>query len=305
MAVSDFETMEKANEILDNQRLDWEKFMSFPETVRSDYVYCHANKIIDGFNERNKECITSQMDTVSLYPCPDRFKPICGDWYYTFWNDEVMAVSKKVKFQALIFSAIRVKNISCHEMLFGCHTPAKISSNAAMFLDYMKIAPSFIVKITLSYLKENQKITDSPWYVFQTRLKELMHENGYHYDSAMKFKLTTSRKNRARFYVYFRDIMMMDFTGDNKKDIVISPQIDTHSISNYYLLMLACAAYDTSVDKFLLQDYSDFAVMKDGTPLTKTQRERLSIFLCASNEAQQEVLEQYIDYTLSQPLCWN
>lgn len=282
----------------DQAHIDIHELAKFPPAVRTEYIVAVKDEIFGCANERLQGGICQRLKSKaiedSLFPCKPTYAAQCGNERFAGWlpairgNYKVACPSSNLFL--VTFGATRVHGISCHEMLFGKDYPCVVSQSAGIFLRYMGQTNARQRSHILKTLKNNQDLIDCPWYILQTRYFELADECGYSRSKAIQFPVLNQYGVLGAPTNYITTMFAEGLSPKysvNQEKLKRGGQI---KMAWTLFVCLLCANHEIGADRFLLQDYSDFAVGLDREPLTEEQREWLSAFLCANPSVRDMVL---------------
>lgn len=184
--------------------------------------------------------------------------------------------------------AARYNEVTCDQLLFRQDKPIRISQKAEGFLRYMKEIPphkrSRIAAVLMSSQVTAPKLED----VLLDRLQELAAERGELLQSVAWVSDYTVPSRR----------MIRAFLNEDRTDPELDFLKDGHLLTMVYYI---CIQYGVSADRLLLQDYSRYAVMSDGTPLSEEEKRYLSLFLRATKLVQDIAIQDTVIAAITGP----
>ena len=183
-------------------------------------------------------------------------------------------------------------NVSCHKLLFGTSYATELFGRTKSFIGIIPGLPPGELRTKLyQCLKDGFLETNSPLYILRQRVTEAGFAQG----------------------IPFFDLKSNGFGGPLQARIIeemlegeLSPRQEEYTVKEFIncrpgfdLLLHYSSKLKVSADYLILQDYSDFATM-NGNPLTSEQKEWLSLYLCASPDAQMQAITILSKYLIDQ-----
>ena len=238
-------------------------------------------------NARFSECFQKEP----LADIPEHYREFCPDSARKYLVN-FLKYGRKIKFfWSMIYLSTRY-NVSCHELLFGTRYKLDLFGRTKNFVGLAANLSDLTVQATLrKCLEENHLNTNSPLYVFKQRCLEICAARGTPIFRANATGFGSPLQARLISIIFDKEISHReeDYTEDELVDC--TPGFD--------LLFRYCLKFSVSADYLILQDYSDFATM-NGEPLTPEQKEWLSIYLCATPDAQEHAIRILSRYLIDQ-----
>lgn len=280
---------------LDPANVDFEWLMSLPQAVKVECIYPRLKEILDFALMRVKSAVTDDVRTMrrNFHSVPETILDMCPDKDASVWALKLRQVAAPQQdFWIMIYTAYRVLGISCHELYFGSHKPSGIPIYAELYLQNMKGLPGKERNKLLKQLKDHKQTVSSPWYLIKTRLQELADDLGYTLEGLLSFPFFTAAyySNLTSTSARFASYIKTDLSPDAKK----TKKAGTHNRKpaeiGTSVLLLVCVLYAQGADRFLLQDYSQYAVHSDLAPLSAEERKWLSALLTADPDTQRSVI---------------
>lgn len=201
------------------------------------------------------------------------------------------ATRKRSRFLfGLIYIATRYK-VTCHELLFGMKRPIELFGRTKSFVTTVgSLQDEEFKKKLIDYLKSNFLNTNSPLYIVKQRCFEAGYAQGMREHDIYRLDMGSPTMEEMMHEMYAPNFSHRaeDYTGTCASHL---PAFD--------MILRDCRKYRVSADYLLLQDYSDRALL-DGCELTVEEQEWLSIYLCASPNAQITAVGMLMKHQLNQ-----
>lgn len=214
--------------------------------------------------------------------------------------DGYPSVEKLPSLPSLCYAAIAVKGKGCHELLFGEERKVTLSRRETLFLQSMKGIRYLQQKHIINYLYERTIDVRNPLYVMKTRSYEVAEDMGY--DTRYGLFLNAADKDKTADITKLRQWTKRNFHPELPVAYDWSNNLTSQMVKQsgfpywYKYIFLFCASNLITADRLLIQDFSPFAYMPDGTPLTDTQRDWLSAYLNTTAETQQTACVMAFSY---------
>lgn len=219
-------------------------------------------------------------------PC-DTFQP----HFYSYCQDDyTLAVQNLLKnpnsrlkrpLPAVASFASRYQNVTCHSLLFRTDAPIVMSQKAEGFIRYMRAVPMNMRSRIAAVLTSGQASIPTLQDVLMDRLQELAAERG---------ELLSSLVWVNDYSMRCKLVVRAFLTGESS-----NPELDC--LKDGHLLTMVyftCIQYGVTVDRLILQDYSRYAVLADGTALSEEEKRYLSLYLRATTLAQDIAIQDVV-----------
>lgn len=277
------EEMEDGVEIINTsdmcaQRIDVTAFAQYPAYAQKKWVQLNRLDMKLAISKRIKDCYLNNEPLPNL--------PAHKLIYASDNTRAAIVCSLKQKSQninpllpCLVYCAVRY-GVSCHELLFGIKKPVILFGRTASFLRQMAQMPSDLQESICKTLEEGYLDVDTPYFILKERCLEKIFSLGQPKSRLEVAAYCSPYQWRAMIQLFATNVS--PYAKDNQLNIDTTVGVNT-------MMLKYCSDLDLAADYFLLQDYSDKALL-DGKPLDERQQRWLSLYLCASPRVQKKVI---------------
>lgn len=226
---------------------------------------------------------------------PQHIREYCPEEELKYAIGTIKSLPKSVRhlIPSVVSFATNYDNVSCHELLFRVKQAPVVSLMPATFLTLLQSASNYERRVIRNKLMEHTEVIHDLAYVIKLRLLELADDKGVEL-SKLFMPLCCDAQIRQQLNTLFADFSSLWEKPDEAgcKDNLAFLLNDNNILASF--LSTVCIHFNISADWLLLHDYSMSAVMPDGSALSDTEREYLSLFLRADFPTQSMIIADLI-----------